>query len=272
MRKLGINFSAYRGLTHEEYAKKIAELGFEATFTGVYETEAEQAEVADILARYGIAYETIHAPFRKYTNHLWLDCEEGDRMLATLKTSIDRCKLVGAPVVVVHLSSGEQAPPVTDIGRARFTSLVEHAAKNGVTVAFENQRKLANLAWAFETFSAEDSVGFCWDCGHEACFTPGREYMPLFGKRVVCLHIHDNMGVYNGDCHMIPFDGKINFYRFAEHLRNSGFDGTLMLEVAHKKPANYYENHFYLNLTADEYLQRAANAVKKLRDMVDSEA
>ena len=96
--------------------------------------------------------------------------------------------------------------------------------------------------------------------------------MPLFGKRVVCLHIHDNMGVYNEDCHMIPFDGKINFYRFAEHLRNSGFDGTLMLELANKKAKKLYNNPIYDNLTADEYLQRAANAVKKLRELVDPES
>ena len=272
MRKLGINLGACSGLSREEYAEKMVELGFGATFTGVYETEEEQSEVANLLARHGIAYETIHAPFRKYTNHLWLDCEEGDMMLATLKNCIDRCKLVGAPVAVVHLSSGDQAPPVTDIGRARFTSLVEHAAKNGVTVAFENQRKLSNIAWTFETFSAEDSVGFCWDCGHEACFTPGREYMPLFGKRLVCLHIHDNLGVYNQDCHMIPFDGTFNFSRFAEHLRNANFDGTLMMELSAKKPMKLYGNPIYENLTPEEYLQRAANAVKKLRDMVDSEA
>lgn len=269
MRKLGINIGAYAGLTLEECAKKIAALGFEATFTGVYETEKEQAEVANILAHYGIAYETIHAPFRKYLNHMWLDCEEGDIMLSTLKNCIDRCKLVGAPIAVVHLSSGEQAPSVTDIGRARFTSLVEYAAKNGVTVAFENQRKLANLAWALETFSAEDSVGFCWDCGHETCFTPGREYMPLFGKRLVCLHIHDNMLVYNEDCHMIPFDGKINFCRFAEHLRGADFDGTLMLEISNNQPKKLYGNPIYDNLSVDEYLQRAATAAKKLRELVD---
>ena len=131
-------------------------------------------------------------------------------------------------------------------------------------LAFENQRKLANLAWAMETFEDTDMVGFCWDCGHESCFTPGREYMPLFGKRLLCTHIHDNEGEYNKDSHLIPFDGNINYERFAEHIRNSGYQGPLTLEVIAKN------SHRYDDITPDEYLEKAATAVKRLVNTVDA--
>ena len=265
MRKIGINMHAYPGCSHEEYVKKIAELGFEGTFTGVYPTAEEQAEVANILAAHSVAYETIHAPFG-HINDIWLDKDEGEVMLGELKTTIDRCKLVGAPIAVVHLSAGDEAPTVTDIGRGRFEQLVDYAISQGVNIAFENQRKLANISWAFETFSPDMGVGFCWDCGHESCFTPGREYMPLFSKRLICLHIHDNHGKYNADRHMIPFDGKINYYRFAEYIQKSGYSGTLMLELSKKNAKGYYDD-----LTVDQYLERAQKAVLKLRDLVDGE-
>ncbi|MBQ8331971.1 MAG: sugar phosphate isomerase/epimerase [Clostridia bacterium] len=261
MRSIGINLFAAKGLPAEVCAKTIASLGFTTTFTGILESAERQARIADLLVQNGIKYETIHAPFG-HINDIWLDCEGGEVMLNELKTCVDRCKLVGAPIAVVHLSAGEEAPTVTDIGRARFGALVEYAYKNGIIIAFENQRKLANISWAFETFSPEDSVGFCWDCGHESCFTPGREYMPLFGHRLICTHIHDNSGEFNADQHKLPFDGQINYTRWAEHLRHAGYEGSLMLEVKSK---------FYGGITPEQFLERAADAVKKLRAMVDGE-
>lgn len=132
--------------------------------------------------------------------------------------------------------------------------------------AFENQRKLANLAWAMETFGPDSNVGFCWDCGHESCFTPGREYMPIFGKRLVCTHIHDNHGIYNGDDHMLPFDACMDFEKVARQIRESGYEGSLMLEVG---PGAH---EVYQNLTWEEFFERAAVAVKRLRDLVDGPA
>jgi sugar phosphate isomerase/epimerase len=162
-----------------------------------------------------------------------------------------------------HLSSGMKPPSLTDIGRGRFIALVEHAAAKGVQIAFENQRKLANIAWTFEEFEDAPNVGFCWDTGHEACFSPGRQYMPLFGQRLICTHIHDNSGEFNRDEHLLPFDGKLDFERIARQIRESGFTGSLMLEAI---AAN---SHLYDDMTCEAYLERAAASVRKLRDMVD---
>lgn len=146
----------------------------------------------------------------------------------------------------------------------RFTKLIDYAQRNSVKVAFENQRKLSNLAWVFENFSEEDGVGFCWDCGHENCFTPGKEYMPLFGDRLICTHIHDNYGIYNQDSHLLPFDGAINFRKVADAIHAAKFAGTLMLEVL---PEN---SDRYDGMSLDAYLEKAAGAAKKLRDMVEN--
>lgn len=260
MRKIGVNLIRFPEMSDEDILRASAEAGFGAIFTGMMEEE-RQLRCAELMARFGLEYETIHAPFDGI-NSIWLDGDDGENMLARLIGCVDRCAQVSASIAVVHLSSGENPPSITDIGRARWARLAEHAKKKNIRIAFENQRKLANLAWAMETFGAEDSVGFCWDCGHESCFTPGREYMPLFGSRLICTHIHDNKGIYNEDDHWIPFDGNIDYSRFAEHIRKSGYQGSLMLEIAYSRPR-------YAGMPAREYLEKAAAAAKRLVQMAD---
>lgn len=262
MRKIGINYEKMAGWTEEDYIRKASELGFQTFFSGA-RTMEKHARIANALAKYGMEYENIHGPF-KHINDMWFDTEGGDVMYRELTECIDQCAEVQAKLMVVHLSSGDKAPEINDIGQKRFKKMVDYAIRKNVRIAFENQRKLANLAWAMETFEDTDMVGFCWDCGHESCFTPGREYMPLFGKRLFCTHIHDNEGKYNKDSHLIPFDGTINFERVAEHIRNSGYQGPLTLEVIARN-SNHYDD-----LTPDEYMERAAIAIKRLANMVDS--
>ena len=259
MKQLGICINAVTGLDDETYIRTIRQLGFTATFTGIMDRE-RLGRIGNVCASAGVTMETLHAPF-DHINDMWLAGENGDRMLTELKEAVDNCLIAGADIAVVHLSSGDAAPPVTDLGRARFTELVQHAISRNVRIAFENQRKLANLAWAMETFDAPN-VGFCWDCGHEGCFTPGREYMPLYADRLICTHIHDNLREYNGDLHMLPFDGRLDFDKVAGYLRNAEFDGAIMLEVFASK------SHRYACMTPLEYLQRAAQAAFRLGNMV----
>ena len=254
--KIGINVDAIGGISQEDYIKIMKAQGFSATFSGTRD-EAYHAELANDLAKHGIEYETIHAPFDGI-NAMWSD--DGETMYKRLCHTVDMCALTGADIAVVHLSSGVNAPSLNDNGMARYTSLVEYADRKGVRIAFENQRKIANLSWALETFGVGSNVGFCWDCGHEACFTPGREYMPWFADRLICTHIHDNTAVYNSDDHMLPFDGKIDFERVAAHIRSSGFDGTLMLEV-------FAKHQVYHGIIAEEFIVKASNAAKKLASL-----
>lgn len=262
LRKLGINFNSVNDLTDDEQAKYLAELGFSSVFTATQDLKRHHT-IANCVAKHGLEYETIHAPFG-HINDIWIDKDEGDVMEKELTDCIDICSSISVPIAVMHLSSGLIPPQITDIGRKRFNNVIEYAQKKNIYVAFENQRKLANLSWVLEYYGNDKNVGFCWDCGHEACFTPGREYMPIFGDRLMCLHIHDNCCEYNKDEHMIPFDGKYNFNTFARHIRTSGFEGSLMLEIFKKVSPMYAE------MTSHTFLERAYNAANKLREMVDN--
>ena len=262
MYRLGINYTSSAGMSPEENFALFKSLGFDAVFTGCDDNLEKTERYANAAAKSGLFYESMHAPFDGI-NNLWRVGEEGDLMLSRIVSCIERCAKYDIPIAVVHLSSGEAAPHINDLGKSRFDAIVECGVKNGVTVAFENQRKIANLAFAMELYNKIDKVGFCWDVGHEGCFTYGKEFMPLFGEKLVYTHIHDNMCEYNGDQHLIPFDGKNDYERAARHIANSSFDGTLTLEIF-KKDAMYSQTD------TESFYTKAYDAIVRFRKMCES--
>lgn len=265
MRKTGINYSPAKGLAAADSSAIIRAAGFECVFTG-YRDRQTAIDYAGVFAAAGLVYESVHAPFDGI-NSIWLEGDAGEVMLGRMIDCMDSCRAAGVPIMVAHLSSGESAPCVTDIGRARWDRLVEHAQTTGVKIAFENQRKLANLAFVMELYAGVSEVGFCWDCGHESCFTPGIEYMPLFGNRLIYTHIHDNFGPgthKDGDIHYMPFDGGIDYKLVAGHIKNSGYKGTMTLEVAGPSSAKHAGVY-----TVAEYYTEAFERLLKLIVMCD---
>ena len=262
MRKLGIctDFIGKESSLEEGYALVRAK-GFHSIF--VCDEDATHTERHLVAAKAaGLSVDFLHAPWHKI-NTIWLDGEEGDGVIARLQQCLDIAAKHKIPAIIVHLSSGENAPCVSDIGRRRLDALVAHAEALGVKLAFENQRKLANLAFVFELYRDRDAVGFCWDSGHECCFTMKKiDFMGLFGSRLLALHLHDNESVYDLDSHLIPFDGTDDFKLVAKKIKTSGYEGTVMLEL--KRGA-------YPDLSDGAFLDRAFLAASRLRTLIDGE-
>lgn len=258
MRNIGINVSKNISFGTEEYIYSIAKTGFNCIFTCGNDDDFV-AFVNRKCLEYGLIYETLHAPFDGI-NRLW-DKEEGKALIDTLCHSVDIASDNGIGIVITHLSSKENCPPVTDAGLLHFDRLVNYAAKKNIRIAVENQRKLGNIATILELYGKETNVGFCWDVGHEKCFAHGREYMLLFGDRCIATHIHDNNMVYNCDEHLIPYDGQIDFRRTAELLSKYDYKGSLMLEI--DLPDERTDK--YKNLTLQQFVQKAYAAANRLR-------
>ena len=261
MRDIGINISA-ANISAKEAAKLIKEAGFTKILADS-STPEQMKNTAEAVLAAGLTFDQLHAPFHTITN-MWLDKSESEDTYRELTDAVDCCAAFGAPTAVVHLSSGPNPPTITDIGRAKFTNLVEYAAKKGITIAFENQRFLFNIAWAFHNFKDASNVGFCWDVGHQACATPNIEFMKLFGDRLVCTHLEDNNMVHNEDLHILPFDGKADFLLAAEQIKEYGYKGCLTMEVFKRPP-------YYGDYNAEYFFKRAYDAVYRLRDIIDGE-
>ncbi|MCQ2433237.1 MAG: sugar phosphate isomerase/epimerase [Clostridia bacterium] len=262
MHKLGINYTVSTGLSPAEAFHIIKGVGFDAVFTGYFGSTEAMEPAAKAAQETGLYFECIHAPFN-HINDIWSADENGDAVQKVLTDSIISADAYKIPIVVVHLSSGEHPPYDWDAGHRRWDAIIDTAVKHSVIVAFENQRKLSNLAYAMELYQDVPQARFCWDVGHEQCFARGREFMPLFGDRLVYTHIHDNTCEYNRDLHMIPFDGKIDYRRVTDHLKKANYQGTLTLEVL---PEN---SDFYHNIPWEEYYQKAYRAADRLRGMME---
>ena len=262
MRKIGISTDCIgKETSMAEGYRMVKEAGFDSVFVLYSDENYTRSHIMEARIA-GLEVETLHAPWDGI-NNIWLPGKAGDKVIDTFIKCIEFCAEQGVPIAVIHLSSGEKAPCISDIGHERLDRLISRAGELGIKLAFENQRKLANLAFVFELYGHMPHVGFCWDNGHESCFTLGkRNYMALFGDMVCCLHIHDNSGAFEADQHMIPFDASIDFGVVADKIRSSGYTGSIMLEI--KREA-------YPETSLKDFLDRAANAARRLRTMVDGE-
>ena len=165
-------------------------------------------------------------------------------MLSRLTKAVDTCAENGIPKLVVHLSSAPYTPFISDKGFERYGKLMEYALSKNVMILYENIRPVKNLS---EIFKRQPQARFCWDTGHEHCFSFGKKFMPLFGDKLAGLHIHDNRRLPFFDDHRLPFDGKIDFDIIAKQLADSSYDGPIMLEtLAHK-------TSLYSRLTPEQY-------------------
>lgn len=268
MRKLGCSAEALLGNDIFENLELIKKAGFDSTFF-YWDDDVDIEKYIEKANSLGLEVESLHAPFSQ-VNSVWLEGDEGDVYVEKIRRAIKTAAKFEIPVVVLHTSSGNDVPKTSPIGLLRHKKLIIEAERRGVKLAFENTRIIRHLSLLLEYFKSEN-VGFCYDVGHEKCYTPGYRFMPLFADRTFVTHIHDNYGLgeskeisYNDDLHRIPFDCSVDFNRVCKDIKENGYKGSLMLEVNNREPYRYYKD-----LTPEQFYAKAYAAAVKLREMVD---
>ena len=251
-----------------EQIRVLREIGVRRTFINAKHPEIDR--VLTTIREAGILCDTLHAEYqgswqgeRICMDDVSREGTAGDHMVARIMKNIDKCAEYDIPVIVVHPSN---QPPETihhAIAKERYTALGDHARAKGVTIAFENVIYTENLK---EIMSLVPDAKFCWDCGHEWSRLKGERPMPLFGHRLAALHIHDNF--LTQDKHMIPFMGKINFEDVGRQLADSGYDGTMMLEIMYGGNAENSAEPTYRDyaLKAKSAAERLIGIVTKYRE------
>lgn len=263
---LGTCVGGNASLSFEEHIKLIKETGFDATMLGDDKDIDGQAEIC---RKYGLYIDNIHAPFGGL-NCMWYEGDEGEAYTVRIENCVRGAARNHIPYVVVHCTAGgnPEEPHGSPIGIERFGRIIKLGKELGVKIVFENLEYPEMLGLIFDVFRDED-IGFCWDTGHEALCTPGMRFIPMYGDKLCCTHIHDNYGasytkvpIVHGDCHMLPFDGSLDFERIMRDMRSTGYEGVLMLESGERSDLGTY-----YDLTAEEYYQRGFEALKKLSEM-----
>ncbi len=255
--EIGINLNCYPNLDVQTQIRLMKQNGFTTAFILANTPNLDQ--VIDACKQNDIRIENLHAPFVG-VNALWQNSADGERYFESQMRAVDACARNGIPTLVIHLSSKTPPPLVSSIGILRLETLCTHAKRYGVRLAFENQRSLGNLSTVLERFS---DAGFCWDVGHEFCFTTGIDFMSIFGNRIAAVHIHDNHAVPDGDEHLIPFDGVIDYDVVAQKLAQANYKGAVMLELVADKGDTYSAT------SPEDYYKRAGTAAKAIAQKVE---
>ena len=270
MRKLGVSIigghpDKYSTL---EQIRLFAEVGFDCFFSGASGSKVNEPveEWAECAAKYGIEFETIHAPFGG-VNDLWKDDVSGEAYLGVMKKIIDQCHAGNIGNMIMHVTIGNTAPEVASVGLDRFARLEEYAEERSVHLCYENLEPLPHLHKVMK--HAGDYHGFCLDIGHNCCYTPHIPMMQLYGNRLLCTHIHDNLGVtqpgnidYRDDLHLLPFDGILDWPWFAKTLAATGYKGPLTFELSCANRKEYRE------VTFEAFVRDAYARAVKIRDMM----
>ena len=265
-RKLGINTDCLCGALDEISALTLAhDIGFEAITTSATSID-DISMLKNASCALGIDFPYIHSPFANI-NSMWTEGDGFHTVYNGIIQSIDSASACNIGAVVVHVSSGWKSPPVNDLGLSRFDALVEYAANKNVALAFENLRMLGNLACLADRYERVENVKFCYDCGHEHCYTKTVSWIDIFTNKIAATHIHDNPGrdfydkVSDNDTHWLPFDGTFNYHAMMEKLDKYGYSGPLMLEVFKNAKADYQI------LSAEAFLSTAYERIKRISQL-----
>lgn len=247
----------------EEQIPQIRKAGFGGFFTSYTGTEPLDAW-AQVAKENRLDFETVHGPFQ-YANRMWEPGKTGDMYLDYLKTTVDACHRIHVDKFILHTSVTNHAPEISQEGLLRFRALCDYAKTLGIHICFENIEPLPHLK-AVMDFVTDPFHGFCWDIGHNICYTPHVDMMELYKDRLMCLHIHDNRGVtqpgnidYRDDLHLLPFDGVLDWDWFAEKLNECHYEGPVTLEVSDQNP-------LYAAMSTEDYLAAAYERGCRIRE------
>lgn len=266
-KRLALSLSCGFGIPDEEQIILFKKTGFEGFAIDDSGRNTDIAMLVSISKEENMFVEYLHAPFNK-ADDMWADGELGDIAVNELIRYAEKCSEYEIPVMVAHTFIGFDEPYIpTQTGIERFGALAKRTNELGVKLALENTEGFEYLDALMQALKGEKSVGFCWDSGHELCYNYGKNLTALYGDRLLCTHLNDNLGIrdfsgqitYIDDLHLLPFDGIHDWQNVAKRLVNCGFDGNLCFELSTVSKPGRHDNDKYAAMPIESYIAEAYN-------------
>ena len=137
--------------------------------------------------------------------------------------------------------SGNNYPPIKEVGIDRFSRLAEAAERLDIDMCLENQRFFHFIDYIYSHIDSK-RLKFCYDSGHESCFSQTKLALPKYRDRLAALHLHDNDGGYEHDQHLLPGHSTGVDWDYVRRWI-ADYDGVISLEV--KTPRDIPHEVFY---------------------------
>jgi sugar phosphate isomerase/epimerase len=263
--KIGICFARYYDIPLKEELKMIKDVGFDAVSLS-WRAEAELRESADVANALGLELQSLHAPFGNAAN-LWSEDEDTREVAQNeILAVVDVCASLQIPIAVVHVWIGfDYTFEKERLNYKSFDTIVRYAKEKQVRIAFENTEGIEYLYALMEHFKDNDTVGFCWDSGHEMCYNYSEDLLGAFGERLLMTHLNDNLGIsrfdgkifWTDDLHLLPFDGIGDWDDKVARLKKACHQPILNFELSIVSKPDRHENDVYAKMTPVEYYTEA---------------
>ncbi len=270
--KLGISVYNNYKIPTTEVVKLVKQIGFDA-ISPEWDNDEKLNAIVTVAKELNVEIQSLHAPYGGAAS-MWEKCQDVSiKALNELLIPLEACKKYNIPIMVVHTWIGfDNIPAPTKEGLDNYSKLVNKATEYGVKIAFENTEGLDHLEALMEHFKDNDTVGFCWDSGHEMCYNHSKDLLAKFGNKLIMTHLNDNLGIsrYDGsiywtdDLHILPFDGVANWDYNVERLKKSNRLEILNFELNIRPKPNRYENALYEKMTYAEYFTEAYKRACKI--------
>ena len=270
--KIGISIENQYAVSMAQVLQIIKNVGFEAISPAWKSTE-DLAEIADTAKKLGLELQSLHAPFGKAASMWNSDPAVCDPVKSELLTVIDACSQFQIPVLVVHAWIGFDYKFEKDsLYFKNFDEIVRYAKTKNIRIAFENTEGEEYLEALMAHFENDDTVGFCWDSGHEMCYSRSEDLLGKFGDRLIMTHLNDNLGIsrfdgkifWTDDLHLLPFDGIADWDDNILRLQKSRYMPILNFELGIRSKPNRHENDIYMQMSLEQYFTEAYKRACKI--------
>lgn len=265
MEKLGFSLQSSYPIPMPQVIDLLADTGFCAVSPGWQRDAALEETIRRAHAR-NLTLQSLHGPLRGMPAMWSGDPEVARPILQDLIQSATDCAEYGIPVLVVHPWNGvDYSFRQETLCFEHFDTLVSHGESKGISIAFENLEGPEFLAALLDRYAQCPHVGFCWDSGHELCYTPGWDFLSRFGDRLLMTHLNDNFGVTDpagrlqgtDDLHLFPYHGILNWETVVSRLKAAKKQEILNLELKIRPKGDRCKLDLYSQMPLEQYFQEA---------------
>ena len=263
MQKIGFSLQSSYTLPIPDVLKLLQNIGFYAV-SPVWQKDGNLAEIVRAAQNCNLCLQTLHGPFRGLPS-LW-EAHSSPALLQDLLCAVDDCAAYEIPTLVVHSWGGIDYTFREDaLCFDCFDRLIEHAQRRNIQIAFENLEGPEYLDALMDHYVDCDTVGFCWDSGHELCYTPSRDFLKVYGSRLLATHLNDNFGVTHpdgqlqgtDDLHLLPGDGIANWPQTVCRLQQARRQEILNFELKIRPKGDRCKTDLYSKIPLEQYLTQA---------------
>lgn len=259
---IGLEINKQFGVPYLEQIKLFKHTGFDAFFA-YWQRGMDISELRKAADEHNMFFQSLHAPQGR-VHKLWYPDESTPDTIAELIECIEACAEYNIPTVVIHTFFGFGMHTPTEEGLNNYDILVKRAHELGIRVAFENAEGEEYLYALIEKYHDDPMVGFCWDVGHEMCYT-GYDILERIGDKLFMTHLNDNNGITpkdgsitaKDDIHLVPLDGKADWNYIVDRLNRHGYNDVLMFELKIVSQPGRHDNDKYLEMELSDYLKFA---------------